>query len=347
MDSAAALAMTPKFERCALIRRATEFSIYNSVLVGWLNGIQLKDTLTQRAAIDGRLEIRHTSLATPRGMLTLSSSPSTGNIPGFDVTAWYTTGGWGNLGNTPRQSLDVGLTAAAFNLNATNNPVPTSGSELATAGTAFDGRLSGDGFFTNVSYRGAFDPSLPMSQQWTAGWTNFDPQNYDPETANSITYTARAPWNMVSVPVVPASFNASTLFPTANGTMFRYDTSIPDYVAAATLSNGPGYWANYTSAQANTITGSVLLTTSTTAAQPGFVLIGSVTQPVPTSAISVSAGTLGSTVFRFDNTIQDYVSTTTVMPGEAHWVTVTAPCTITITDPTPGPPPRGLDRTSR
>jgi hypothetical protein len=169
--------MSTKFERCALLRRATEFSIYNSVLVGWLSGIQLKDTLTQRAAIDGRLEIRHTSLATPRNMLTLSSSPATGNIPGFNATAWYTTSGWGNLGSTPRQSLDVGLTSAAFNLDATNNPVPTAGSELATAGTAFDGRLTGDPFFTNVSYRGAFDPSLPFSQQWTAGWTNFDPQN--------------------------------------------------------------------------------------------------------------------------------------------------------------------------
>lgn len=32
-------------------------------------------------------------------------------------------------------------------------------------------------FFQSVNYRGAFDPALAMNQQWTAGWTNFDPQN--------------------------------------------------------------------------------------------------------------------------------------------------------------------------
>ena len=41
-------------------------------------------------------------------------------------------------------------------------------------------------FFETVNYRGAFDPTLSMNQQWTAGWTNFDPQN----TAYSTTTTA-------------------------------------------------------------------------------------------------------------------------------------------------------------
>ena len=176
MDSVFANSMSVKFERSAMLRRATELSIYNSVMVGWKLGIILKDTLTQRAAMNDNLQIRHTSLAAPREMVVLGSSPSTPNITGFDPVAWYTTAGWGNNGSTRRQSLDVGLTSAAFNLDATNNPVPTAGSELATAGTAFDGRLTGDAFFSNVSYRGAFDPSLPMNQQWTAGWTNFDPQ---------------------------------------------------------------------------------------------------------------------------------------------------------------------------
>jgi len=36
-----------------------------------------------------------------------------------------------------------------------------------------------DAFFESVTYRGAFDPSVPMSSQWTAGWTNFDPQDTD------------------------------------------------------------------------------------------------------------------------------------------------------------------------
>ena len=42
-------------------------------------------------------------------------------------------------------------------------------------------------FFQSVNYRGAFDPALPMNQQWTAGWTNFDPQNISyPTTTTAV-----------------------------------------------------------------------------------------------------------------------------------------------------------------
>jgi hypothetical protein len=35
-----------------------------------------------------------------------------------------------------------------------------------------------DPFFDQTpTYRGAFDPDLPMVAQWTRGWSNFDPQN--------------------------------------------------------------------------------------------------------------------------------------------------------------------------
>jgi hypothetical protein len=161
-----------KWDHIAMIRRASELSIYNSVLLGWPSGIQLRDTLTQRAAIDGRLQIRNTSLQAPRSVLSLSSSPATGNIPGFNVDGWFTTG-TGNLGSTPRAPQDLGL-INPFPLDNTVDPRPGVTSEPATAGTSYAGL---DPFFTAVSYRGAFDPALPMNQQWTAGWANFDPQH--------------------------------------------------------------------------------------------------------------------------------------------------------------------------
>jgi hypothetical protein len=58
--------------------------------------------------------------------------------------------------------------------------VPAPGSELIGTASFSDSYLN-DPFFVPVTYRGAFDPSVPMDQQWTAGWTEFDPLNYDPE----------------------------------------------------------------------------------------------------------------------------------------------------------------------
>ncbi len=178
-DSAAANALNAKWDFTSMIRRASELSIYNSVLVGWKKGINLRDTLTQRAAIDGRLEIRNTSIAVPTTPLLTSSSPATGDIAGFNVLGWFNSALFNNRGGSVRQSTDI-VPVTAFNLNNTFNPVPVATGELATAGTAYDvGRLAGDSWFTQVSYRGAFDPSKPMTQQWTAGWTNFDPQTTD------------------------------------------------------------------------------------------------------------------------------------------------------------------------
>jgi len=184
-DSAAANALNAKWDFTSMLRRATELSIYNSALVGWKKGISLRDTLTQRAAIDGRLEIRNTSIAVPTTPLLTSTSPATGDIAGFNVTNWFNTPSFNNHGSTVRQATDI-VPLTAFNLSNSFDPVPAAAGELATAGTSYTtGRLAGDTWFTAVSYRGAFDPSKPMSQQWTAGWSNFDPQTTD--YANGVT----------------------------------------------------------------------------------------------------------------------------------------------------------------
>ncbi len=169
--------VNPKWHHLALIRRGSEFSIYNSILVGYPWGIQIRDTLTQRAALEGRLEIRNTSIQAKSRVVTHAGGP----IAGFDAATWFNTPAFGNNGGTsPRQASDVGFTSAAFRFDATHNPVPRAGSEGATAPAAFSvGRLSGDTWFTPVTYRGAFNPALPFSAQWTAGWTNFDPVNTD------------------------------------------------------------------------------------------------------------------------------------------------------------------------
>ena len=195
-----------------MLRRATELSIYNSILSGYNKGIQLRDTLTQRAAIDGRLEIRNTILQGPYNndnLLTLSSSPNTGNIAGFDIKTWFSTPAYADTAAVAN-ATDIGLKAAAFNLNTTFDPVPAAASLAATKTAAFNvGRLNGDSWFTAVSYVGAFDPALPMSSQWTAGWTNFDPQGTDYLTAVE-EVTLQVPETFMLDQNYPNPFNPAT-----------------------------------------------------------------------------------------------------------------------------------------
>jgi len=110
------------------------------------------------------------------------------------------------MGSTPRQAANVGFTSAAFKLDGSNNPVPTAASEGATAGGAFNiGRLNGDSWFTSVTYRGAFDPALPMSGQWTAGWTNWSPENTN--YSNGVTGMEQI------AGIVPSEFSMEQNFP--------------------------------------------------------------------------------------------------------------------------------------
>ncbi len=162
-----------------MLRRGTEFSCYNSILMGWPKGITIRDTITQNAAIAGRLQIRNTSIQTKSAPITASISGTEVNIPGFDAVAWFNTAGWGNLGSTVRNNGAIGLvnpgvpfTDKAF------DPRPTASSEAVTAGTGY--KIWGlPSTIDSVSYRGALDPSKPMNQQYFAGWTKFDPQNVD------------------------------------------------------------------------------------------------------------------------------------------------------------------------
>jgi hypothetical protein len=166
------------FEYGVVARRGTELSIYNSILMGYQGGYSMRDQFTMESAQGDILQGRNISLQEDGSLNTLHTS---GTIPpGFDVVTWYNTGGWGNLGAASATSDRLPSTIGLVDMDDLNNPDPrpAPGSEPATAGTEFTNlnALAG-GYFTATTYRGAFDPALPMDQQWTVGWTNFDPQN--------------------------------------------------------------------------------------------------------------------------------------------------------------------------
>lgn len=171
--------ISTKHDYGVFIRRRSSISIYNSLIAGFRHGVVLRNDSTQWNASVDSLQIRNTSLQSGRRMIGNDTPPASfstgGGFNGFSAETWFNTAGWGNIGSSPRQPSAVGLSPAAFILGTGNDPRPTLGSEPATAGTNFSNpRLNG---FIITTYRGAFDPALPVDQQWTARWTNFDPQN--------------------------------------------------------------------------------------------------------------------------------------------------------------------------
>jgi hypothetical protein len=148
--------------------------------------------------------------------------------------------------------------------------------------------------------------------------------------ASLSSFAVNGGWNLVSVPRVPQDPGAPVLFPGASpGTVYRYTAGV--FQQAAQVKTGEGYWALYDSAGTNSISGKTIDSASVTVPTGNrWVLIGSVTNSVPDSALTSSpAGAIvPGTLFGWDGTT--YVHPATIEPGHGYWVLVNAPCTLKI-----------------
>lgn len=165
------------FRNAGVLRRNSRISCYNSVIAGYPRGLSVRDNSINMAQLD-TLQFHDTEV-------TGSYEYSTLNI--HDTGRWPGIGPWfmshANLDTVPRSHDVLNL---GGNVSLTNPaPIPQPGSSLI--GTAdFTEPALQTANFTPVTYRGAFDPALPMDQQWTAGWTEFDPQNANYAAVSSV-----------------------------------------------------------------------------------------------------------------------------------------------------------------
>lgn len=150
------------YGRAMHLRRNTSISVFNSLFVGYPEGLRLDGTATFENATAGRMRLEGIVLANMTKPLA-----GAGGVTDAQVTEFF---------NAPtRQNLivslaDIGtlrLNGATFTLAAPNF-LPQAGSPLLTGGVTLPA-----GFEANT-YRGAFNTT-----DWTAGWTNYDPQNTD------------------------------------------------------------------------------------------------------------------------------------------------------------------------
>ncbi len=138
-------------------------------------------------------------------------------------------------------------------------------------------------------------------------------------------------WNLISIPRVQTNFKVSVLFPDYLSSAFEYNTATRQYDAVAILANGPGYWINYSKVDTILITGPPPGILSVTAAQSGWVIVGSRDTTFNVSTLILSDGAIRlSSAYRYDATAREYVIVSMINPGEAIWINVNKACTITL-----------------
>ena len=142
-------------------RRGTQFVLRNSIMIGWQKaGFSMESDATIRSYFtDGTSEFKnnlvHAIAATYKsGNQTLASDALVKAKAESEGCITYTNG------------ADVKLTSPFY--STTPKFVPLTGSPALT-GASFTGMNS---FFSVVAYRGAMGAT-----DWTANWTNWDPQN--------------------------------------------------------------------------------------------------------------------------------------------------------------------------
>jgi len=170
-----------RFQYGMVLRRSTQLSVYNSIVGGYPWGISLRDNYTKEFARDSVLQVQRvcmTAPLVPTGSTHIHDETrwpaADARIPG--VLAWFNRTNYRNWLPTTRH-----LSAVGINMTDINNPdpVPALGSEPDGTADFSNPRLA---WCQSVSYRGAFQPGVPFNKQWTAEWTNFNPQwtDYNP-----------------------------------------------------------------------------------------------------------------------------------------------------------------------
>ncbi|MEY2799859.1 MAG: hypothetical protein RI934_847, partial [Bacteroidota bacterium] len=150
-----------KYNNALRLRRNTSCSAYNSVFMGWPNGVFIEGDSAAKNANNDLLQIANTIVSGS----TVALKKSTTNVT-FDVAAWFN--GAGKSDSVISENTGIMLTDP---FAAVPNCLPLTGSPVLNRASFTNTRLT-DAFFNSTSYIGAFG-----SDNWTATWTNFDPQN--------------------------------------------------------------------------------------------------------------------------------------------------------------------------
>jgi hypothetical protein len=174
-------AVDARFQAALHLRRHTKLNIFNSVVAAYPIGLIIENSNrgdAQGNATSGELNVTNCVIA---GCIKNFQDKQVwaNNSQYDDVEAGQTfVHGYFNRtdgGNRTFTAIsDLNLSGDPLNLT---NPVvfPAASSPLATGATWTHSKVSS--WFEKVNYIGAFGTTETASNNWTVGWTNFDPQN--------------------------------------------------------------------------------------------------------------------------------------------------------------------------
>jgi PKD repeat protein len=167
------------FTRAAHLRRSSALCTYNSVLVGFPTGLKIDGTTTGQGATNGSLQFKSNIVAGYLTTPTNRSLDSTGlTTPVFTMNSWFNANG-----NTAYPNPLSVMAIAPTNYFAPNFLLQAGSPALSGANFTYPNL--NNAFFTTTTYKGAFDGS----NDWTACWSNFNPQTTDYNTPG-ISYLA-------------------------------------------------------------------------------------------------------------------------------------------------------------
>lgn len=156
------------FKRAMHIRRSSQLSVYNSVLIGWPKGLILDGTVgnTPTMAANNTLQIEKCILAGMSANFEATSGTPVTPYTVTEIQAYFEDASRGNIDNL--SVADV-IGSSPLSLTAPSL-LPAGGSALLSGASFTNSKLTSG--FDIVTYKGAFG-----STNWTSGWCNFDPQN--------------------------------------------------------------------------------------------------------------------------------------------------------------------------
>jgi len=159
---------TTYFKWGAQIRRNSTISIFNSLIMGYPNGLYIDATkgVPTDNNIPSSLFVQNTIIAgCPTPVLYGASSTTPTGATSATIDAWFNTASYGNSILT--NNTDVGLTAPFNYISPDFNP--SSAASPAATGSSFSNTKLSGSFFTSVPYKGA----CAVGDSWWKAWTKF------------------------------------------------------------------------------------------------------------------------------------------------------------------------------